>query len=1667
MPFLIFLMFGFISQTTAQMNIDGQSLFGHEWMRSDQDYYKIKLSETGIYRVGYQQLKNAGIPIDGINGSEIQLFNLGKEQFINVSNDGSFGSNDYIEFHGEINNGELEKHLFSDWNEEQLNEMHSMFTDENVYFFTWNAGSSGNKRYADYDNDLSGNLPPVEEFYMHEEMVIESGELNNPDLDRDHVRYSHFLTGEGYGTGLAVVNSVEIQADNIYADGDSPYLIATVASNYITNNFDANPFHKFEISFNGYIKENDQFNGLSLRRYNLPLSISELENNNEFFVKGRGSSNGLQDKNTIGFVNLVYPREFNASGKDFYQIKVNADSRKYFEIENFNSSSQVYVYDLTQGLRYRAEVSSGILRFTLPQGSAESDLIIMDASALLSDNVEIEKGSSFIDFTQVDPQLLILTSRELNAGPSVSAYAEFKETELGGDLEAFVVEYEQLRDQFGYGIEGNPRSIMNFSQFVKDKWERNEFAFIIGKALEYSVLRRGNQSPYTSHVPTVGVPGSDNLLFAENDVNFPFWGVGRLAANTEEDVANYLDKIMAFEAAKVAPQTIQDKEWMKKIIHLAGGTGDLADRLFGHLNDMKDIIEESTMAADVKTFQKVSNSPTQNPLSTDILGEVNKGASIMTFFGHSSAGTFDFSIEDPSQYDNGPRMPLVISLGCHSGNIHAPIFAPQGISESFVLQPNHGAIAFLASSGAAYVDPQYKGGISLYSKFGESNYGKAIGTSIKETLEDNFNAASDFLKYRTTSLTEQLTLHGDPSLILPSSEGPDYIVDFETFGTEPSIVSTNLDSFEVNFEVVNLGKKNVGFLQGLIIHKYGNEADTTSFSINEPARRQMVSKKLVTQGINSLGKNIIEVILDPNNSIAELPDPDAENNNSINAAYGEEGYCFFVFDNNARPVYPSEFSIVNEQDIRLVASSSNALIADQEYIIEIDTTDLFNSPLKETTKLISGAGMIDWTPSLSYQDGTVYYWRIAFVDDANPDLIGWESSSFIYLPSSSEGWNQSHFYQWQKDNFETAQINENTRNFEFADDLKSINITNGVFPEVHPILTYQSEPNSFIEWDGPVNEGIWIFVFDEFSGEPWKNPFPGTYGSTMNTSWADNFIAFPYWTRTSDERAIPVDFLENTIPDRSYVVVMSIQADGKDYLPGEWGSDPGMNLKNYLEGQGASRLDELGNSGSVPYVFAFRKNDPNWNTIERIGDLNSPLQINFDIPAKWFEGAVISDPIGPASDWESLEFDLQNFEDSDTVNISIIGIDENDNEVVLFEDITDENFDLSGISADQYPYLKLSFYAYDPEKRSSPYLDFWRVNYAELPDALLNTNENFVFQGDTIARGTDLILRAMIENVQDADMDSLLVKYTLVDISNSEEIIEERMQPLQGLSQIPLEFKRATNDLAGLYEFRVELNAGKEQKEKFFFNNLGVLRFFVREDGVNPLLDLTFDGVHIMNGDIVSPSPMIAITLRDEGNILLNNPEDFEVILEYPDGTLESIDVNGPLVNFLPSSDPVDNKAILEFTPTLITGEYIIYVQAKDPGGNFSGDQDLSVAFRVIAESQISEVLNYPNPFSTSTQFVFTLTGSVIPEDFHIKIMTLSGKVVREITQAELGPINIGVNRTSFKFDGTDEFGKRLANGVYLYKAFSSFDRMSNAEYKVESVDGFFKKGYGKMVIMR
>ncbi|HKL39877.1 MAG TPA: hypothetical protein VJ894_04315, partial [Cryomorphaceae bacterium] len=89
-----------------------------------------------------------------------------------------------------------------------------------------------------------------------------------------------------------------------------------------------------------------------------------------------------------------------------------------------------------------------------------------------------------------------------------------------------------------------------------------------------------------------------------------------------------------------------------------------------------------------------------------------------------------------------------------------------------------------------------------------------------------------------------------------------------------------------------------------------------------------------------------------------------------------------------------------------------------------------------------------------------------------------------------------------------------------------------------------------------------------------------------------------------------------------------------------------------------------------------------------------------------------------------------------------------------------------------------------------------------------------------------------------------------------------------------------------------------------------------------------------------------------------------------------------------------------------------------------------------------------------------------VPDEFKIQIMTISGRVVREIMQDEFGPIRVGRNRSVYRWDARDEYGDRLANGVYLYRVIAKINS-EDIMLRDGGASQYFEQGFGKMVLFR
>lgn len=1685
---LLVLSLHFSTTLPAQMWNGVDSLFGNEWIDYQKTYYKVQVAKDGIYRIPAAALSAQGIPTSSIEAGQYQLYYLGEEIPIYTNTNSTLSNGDYIEFYGQKNRSQLDQYLFKNPEQEMLNPRYSLFNDSSAYFLTWK--NSNGLRVEEIENDFN-NLPAVETSFKYEqEKLYTARAIKNTD-GRGNFD-SNFIYAEGFAQNLQNEQVLTLSPDYLLANNQ-----VEVNLQLTTDQGE----HNLEIQLNNEPVINETMFGHQLKRYNFNTSFVGTDDPQVDF-KILGLVNEF-DRHALSIVTMTYDRLFDFSNEQESIFTIGAGERKYLEITNFNHGGSIpTLYDVTNHLRIPVQLDNGVVKAVLPASNIERQLVLTSANNVSSLNSL--KEVNFIDYSTADIEFLIISHPRLyDDGQGVNyvqQYVDYRSSEAGGNYRTLAVDIQQLYDQYAYGINRHNISVKNFANHVNRHWQDWRFALFLGKGREYNLIRTPEDLALDVHksfyVPTYGKPGSDIIAFSSNNSDIPFVGVGRIPAANPDEIRIYLDKVKTFEDNyQNNGQTIEERGWMKRILHLGGGaTPGEQSSIKNSLEHFGNIIVNNKFGAEVEGFYKTSADAIQDIESSSLTEIINNGVSMLTFFGHSNSNSFDFSLDNPANYDNIGKYPIVSSYGCYSGQIHKD---SRSIGEDFTFVEERGSIGFYASVSQAYISDLRAFGNSFYRLLADEMYGQPIGLIHKRTIEELQTLSG----VKMQDLLQQNTFEGDPAIRINPQPGVDYIPDTKSVTIEPSLININVtDSIQVNFDIVNIGFNQPATINLLIEQELPDGSRTTlkTDRVTVTQYRHSYEYLLPVLDTESVGLNKLHITVDNDNEVDELPDPAAENNNSLKNSIGGLGLDFLVFSNDARPIYPVKFGIVSKDNVTLKASTSNNLAPLQGYVFEIDTTGAFNSSVKQRFEIDQVGGVLNWQPSINYQDSTVYYWRVSPDSTAQYGYL-WQNSSFLYIDEAGDGWNQSHYHQLQEAEYERIDLVED-RNFDFGKTEIIYQARNGFGNSIGAsrVAGILQNNNNVYEAQGYFN-GVHVIVFDRNTGKVWPNtptdqtgflsngatPFVfGQYGSQLNPLTDEPILGFPYETTTLENRKVLMDFLVNDIPEDSYVAVLTSQSGRIGYFADRWAADSlslGYNLFSILEAQGATKARELAKVelSNTPYVFIYRKGNPTYTDIEILGEIviGEQFFVEFPIEGTARDGSITTPPIGPASNWSSLEWQDSDVEENDNAMLNIYGIDQNEQRQLIKRDLQVNFTTLNSIDAQQYPYLQLEYVVEDTIDRTPSQLDFWRVNYDGVPEAALNTAIAFEFPKDSLAQGEALQFSIAAENVSDYNMDSLLVKYTIKDVNNNEINVTERVKPLLSNESLTLDFNYDTKDLRGLNSLRVAINPDNDQPEQFFQNNIASKNFFVEVDNRNPTLDVTFDGVRIMNGDVVSPDPKITILLDDENKFLrLTDTSLFTLSLLYPSEAAPremSFERNADIIRFFPASANSNNRATVELEPVFTeNGTYTLIVQAKDASGNTSGKLDYRVEFEVVLENTISNVLNYPNPFSTSTHFVYTLTGHV-PDYFKIQIMTVSGQIVREITQDELGNLQVGTHQTDYAWDGTDEYGDRLANGVYLYRVITkdldgANDTIGvNYEKRNTGTDSYFKNGIGKMVLLR
>jgi len=199
-------------------------------------------------------------------------------------------------------------------------------------------------------------------------------------------------------------------------------------------------------------------------------------------------------------------------------------------------------------------------------------------------------------------------------------------------------------------------------------------------------------------------------------------------------------------------------------------------------------------------------------------------------------------------------------------------------------------------------------------------------------------------------------------------------------------------------------------------------------------------------------------------------------------------------------------------------------------------------------------------------------------------------------------------------------------------------------------------------------------------------------------------------------------------------------------------------------------------------------------------------------------------------------------------------------------------------------------------------------------------------------------------------------------------------------------------------------------------------------DNEGPEINIFLGDRNFEFGSSVSKEPTLLLDLADESGINLSSTSighDITAALQDKNG--DKIVLND---FYEPTPNEVGQGTVTYQLPELEPGTYKLYIKAWDILNN-SSEGMTEFIVRECGDGNITNVYNYPNPFSTSTDFTFEHDLSNTSLELSVSIYTVSGKLVKSIVDSRFAS---GNRITDLSWDGRDDYGNKLAKGIYLYK---------------------------------
>jgi hypothetical protein len=221
------------------------------------------------------------------------------------------------------------------------------------------------------------------------------------------------------------------------------------------------------------------------------------------------------------------------------------------------------------------------------------------------------------------------------------------------------------------------------------------------------------------------------------------------------------------------------------------------------------------------------------------------------------------------------------------------------------------------------------------------------------------------------------------------------------------------------------------------------------------------------------------------------------------------------------------------------------------------------------------------------------------------------------------------------------------------------------------------------------------------------------------------------------------------------------------------------------------------------------------------------------------------------------------------------------------------------------------------------------------------------------------------------------------------------------------------------------------------------------QDSEGPEITLFMNQEGFVNGSITDENPVLLAKINDENGVnTVGNGIGHDIVAILDGQTAQPFVLNDFYTANLNSYQAGEVRYQFK---DLAPGKHTLALKVWDVNNN-SNLAQIEFVVQQKETPTLQHVLNYPNPFTTRTEFMFEHNQSCSSLNVQVQIFTVAGRLVKTIQQ-EMP--TAGFRVSGIFWDGRDDFGDELARGTYLYRL------------SIQTPDGAFAEQTEKLVLLK